>query len=298
MTTRTTLAWCGWRLRMPETWRPLRLEGGQRTGSMMIGDATEAKFKVSWASVAPSRAKRAWSRRRGRAGGQAETPPAAGGFSECRLLRSDQNAQAIWTGYAESAGLLVELVYNREGEAGGLAEIERTVLPSLAAEVEEDGATLWSIFGTSFRVPRGFVLTDRSLHLGEISLRFARRKERLAVGQVYPAELALSRRPLGFWLRNWPWERNAARRFRADGEDRPWRVERGGDELAGLLRAGRKALRWPLGFLGAQRTLSAAVVDGGLGRIFRAEIESPRGPDEAVLKEAIRHMDAETAVGP
>ena len=84
----------------------------------------------------------------------------------------------------------------------------------------------------------------------------------LSLGQVYPADLAISRRPLGFWLRNWPWERKTLRPHRALGEDRPWRVE---------LESG--------------------------GRILRAEVQSPRAPEESILAQAVRDMNRPAGEG-
>ena len=63
----------------------------------------------------------------------------------------------------------------------------------------------------------------------------------------------------------------------------------------GLIRHGRKSVRWPLGFLAARRVVSAAVVNEKLGRVFRAELESPREPDESLVREAVSRMDAAQA---
>ena len=294
----SVLAWCGWRLRMPRDWRPLRLEGEARSGSAMIGDAVEARLKVSWVRVAKARAKRCWSRRLRRRAERVEQPPPRG-FTDCVLLRPAKGRQLIWVGCAEGSGLVVELIYRRPEGPGRQDQVDRVVLPSLQAAPPGGDGTLWSIFGASFVAPRGFALVGRSLHLGEISLRFARGREVLSLGQVYPADLALSRRPLGFWLRSWPWEQKALRRFRQLGEDRPWRVERGGCELVGLLRAGRKAVRWPLGFLAPRRVLSAAAVDVAAGRILRGELQSPGEPAESVLARAVGDMNrADEEAGP
>lgn len=284
------LAWCGWRLRLPEDWRPLRLEGGWKAGRLMIGDATEAILKVAWARVPPARARAAWERRIRRAARERRTPVPRG-FTECALLRPRKSAQAIWSGCAEPAGLLLEVVYSAAADASRRGRVENQVLPSLAAEAPEGvSGTCWSIFGAAFVAPSGWVLLGQSLHLGQISLRFARGKDRLSVGQVYPAGLALARRPLGFWLRSWPWEQKTLRRFRAAGDAQPWRLPCDGGEHAGLLRRGRKRIRWPLGFLAPRNVASAAVVDGTRGRILRAEIESPREGDESILRVAVLGM--------
>jgi len=292
------LAWCGWRLRMPQDWRPLRLEGEAKAGSAMIGDAAKARLKVSWVQVPKARAKRCWSRRLRRVQAERVESPPPRGFTDCILLRPQKGERLIWVGCAEGSGLVVELIYRRPEGRGRDDQVDRVVMPSLQAAPPGEGGTFWSIFGAGFVAPGGFALAGRSLHLGEISLRFARGKEVLSLGQVYPADLALSRRPLGFWLRSWPWEQKALRRFRPLGEDRPWRVQRRGGELAGLLRAGRKAVRWPLGFLAPRRVLSAAAVDLSAGRILRGELQSPAEPGEPILARAIGDMNrAEAEAG-
>jgi hypothetical protein len=290
--TGNVLAWCSWRLRMPEEWRPLRLEGTDRAGNVMIGTATEAILKVSWAKVPPARVKRLWSRRvKKRSATRREAPPPRG-FADCAILRPRKGTRTTWVGCAQPAGLLLELVYSQAPGDGRANDVERLVLPSLAAEGPEDAAgSLWAIFGASFLAPRGFRLMGQSLHLGEVSLRLARGKDVLFLGQVYPADLALSRRPMGFWLWNWPWETNALRRFRARGEDRPWRVATEEGEMAGLLRRGRKRLRWPLGFLAPRRVVCGAVVDPRLGRILRGAVQSPAEPEESVLQAAVLGMN-------
>ena len=281
---------------MPPDWRPLRLEGDAKAGSAMIGDTVEARLKVIWARVPPARAKRCWSRRL-RRGAERVGIPSPRGFTECVLLRPKKGERTIWVGYSAPAGLVVELLYRNAAGRGKAGDLERFVLPSLQADPPGGGGTFWSIFGASFVAPKGFALVGRSLHLGEISLRFARGKEVLSLGQVYPADLAISRRPLGFWLRNWPWERKTLRPHRALGEDRPWRVELESGAMSGLLRAGRKRVRWPLGFLAPRRVLSAAVVDASAGRILRAEVQSPRAPEESILAQAVRDMNRPAGEG-
>lgn len=292
----TDLSWCGWRLRMPPEGRPLRIEGNWRAGTMMVGSATDAMLRIRWARLSPARARRAWARRLRRSKGQ-RLDRAPSGFTDCAVLKPRKSAQTIWLGIAEEMGLLLDLVYSSADGARHLREIERVVLPSLAAEPAggREG-THWSVFGARFVTPPGFTLLGQSLHLGEISLRLARGKDRLWVGQVYPADLALARRPLGFWLRSWPWEQHARRRFRATGEDDKWQSAGGEGARAGVIRHGRKRIRWPLGFLGPRRVVSAALVDERRGRILRAELESPREPEESIVRDAILKMDAVPAV--
>jgi hypothetical protein len=298
-----SLAWCGWSLRLPPQWRPLRVEGDGRTGNMMVGSATDATLRIRWARLSPARARRAWARRVRRAKGQplARTP---GGFTDCAILKPHKSAQTVWLGIAEEAGLLLDLVYNSAGDAKYVREIERVVLPSLAAEpLGTREGSHWAIFGARFVTPPGFTLLGQSLHLGEISLRLARGKDRLSVGQVYPSDLALARRPLKFWLRSWPWEKGALRRYReiGDVEMRDATLFPAGNRVVSpisgpsLLRLGRKRIRWPLGFLAPRRVVSAAVVDEQRGRILRAELESPGQPEESIVRDAILRMDASPA---
>ena len=48
MTQETTIAWAGWRVRVPEDWRPLKLEGGWAKGSLMLGREGSPFVLIKW----------------------------------------------------------------------------------------------------------------------------------------------------------------------------------------------------------------------------------------------------------
>jgi hypothetical protein len=234
--------------------------------------------------------------RSGRLGGPVRTATAAGDFDvSARVGPKDARGEAAggavwaWYGFSSAAGLGLELAASGHLDSRQRRALDDLVLPSLRL-APADQPTRWAVFEASFVSPAGFLLRAARLHVGDIALCLAARGgRRLLLRQVYPADLALSRRPLEAWLDYPPFREH--RRFRREGEAQPWQAASFGRRLEGLLRRGRKALPAPLGPLGGRRSVAAAARDTELERLLLAEYDGPHEADPDVVAEAIGQMN-------
>ena len=95
----------------------------------------------------------------------------------------------------------------------------------------------WKIYSAQFTVPAGYVLNHSRLATGDIALEFEREnRQKLTVRQVYPAGLALQRRPMRGWLRD-----------RITTERRRLRIDREEKSQHQLKWVGWKRLPFPFG---------------------------------------------------
>jgi len=294
------LAWAGWRLRAPRDWRPLGLGGAGREGFLVLGDAGSPIVRIRW--LRPARRRfdaRRWvlrcAKRLAGRGARVEETDASPAFDvSARVAAKDPRGDAAkpvwgWYGFSGAAGLGLELVASGRTDARQRRALEDIALPSLRAGAGTE-PTRWAVFETSFVSPPGFALERAQLHVGDIALCLrAPGGRRLLLRQVYPADLALSRRPLEAWLDHPPFRQQ--RRFRRAGQTQPWQAASFGRSLDGILRRGRKSLPAPLGPLGRRRSLAAAVTDPDLERLLLAEYDAPKEADPNVVKEAIGLMN-------
>jgi len=209
-----------------------------------------------------------------------------------RVVAKDPRGEApvwAWYGFSASAGLGLELVASGQIDTRQRKALDEIVLPSLGATPAE-APSRWSVFEASFLSPAGFTLERAQLHVGDIALCLrARGGRRLLLRQVYPADLALSRRGLEAWLDHPPFREQ--RRFRRLGEPQPWQATSFGRTLEGVLRRGKKSLPAPLGPLGRRRSVAAVACDADLERLLLAEYDDPKDADAGVLAEEIGHMN-------
>jgi hypothetical protein len=291
------LAWAGWSTRVPPDWRPLSVTGTWRRGAMMLGDAARALVQVKWWRPGSRRFDpERWIRRRVRkAAGRMAKPqppqdaprdfPVAG----CAAHEAAGGGRRLWYGYAPEANLAIEFVIDRDIPVRHRKSIDGRVLPLLAAAPAGEG-TRWAVLDVSFGAPAGFVYRAARLHLGDVALCFAAGGgRRLLLRQVYPSGLALSRRELGKWLAHPPFREH--RRPRPAGECEEWTAESFGRRLAGVIRGGRKALPWPLGFVAPRRTVAAAVEDPDLERLLIVEYDAPDDAPSRLAAEAVAAMN-------
>ena len=300
----STLAWEGWRLEMPDQWRPLSIDGTPRRGKLTLGDGERVLLRMNWwrprwRRFDPQR----WLDRRVRSmGGGAALPrqdirprgfdPVAW-LPEARPRRGRQ--RAVWYGYAPEAGLVLEAVVNANLPARLLKRIERNVLPSLSLAAE-GATTQWAVFGAGFRIPSDLYLKAHCLRLGDIALRFTGRGgRRLTVRQIYPGEVALKRRTMKRWLTVWPFKEH--KRYKSVEDDQEWPPDSDRPERSGILCRGVKRLPAPLGWVSARRCVSACVQDASLDRLLLVQCEARRSVDEAALAEIIDGMSPASETG-
>lgn len=294
------LAWMGWQMRVPADWRPLRIEGDWTRGYVIAGDASEPVLQVKWwrpgrerfdADRWITRRLKALRLRRGGAGGPTEPR----GFTstawvpEDPLLESKRNLLRMWYGYAELAGLVIEVAVSEDAPKKAKREVWAKSLPSMTA-YDAGGLTRWAVFGGSFESPAGYRLTGKKLLLGDLAVWLrAKDGSQLTLRQVYPYQLAIGRRKLERWMDVRPYKER--RRYRSTDIAQVWRTRSFGRTLVGMKRIGQKRLPAPLGFCSPRRTMAVAVHDADLDRLLLAEHESPHEPDEQLLAAAIGRMN-------
>ncbi len=302
------LAWAGWRMRVPRDWRPLRIGGGRRGGSMMIGDQATALVQVKWSRRPPDGFDpRRWIAerlaRRKLVPARSETAPPGGQFDVLAWVRradSRRNAErSIWYGYSPHAQLLLEVLIHADRARQKPAAVLRGVLASLGGS-RPDGPTDWAVFEASFRSPPGMDVVARRFSAGHMAVLFGSagdgpRGRRLLLRQVYPVDLALSRRDLAAWMRSGPFAER--RRFYPAADPEDWSVPSFGRTLEGLIRRGRKRLPWPLGWAAPRWTVAASARDRELDRLLLAEYDSPEPDGDAAVAEAIGQMNRAALCG-
>jgi hypothetical protein len=299
---RSLLAWEGWRLAMPREWQPLKLSGSHEKGFVIVGDSQVAIFQLKWLRPGGRGGCRgeAWVAGRLKQLGAAPEahPPAAARFTACGwvngLQKEEGKRTTYWYGVAEGAGLLLEFVVNGVLPDGLLRIAVREVLPSLAA-TDRDAETMWAMYDMSFASPPGYRLARRQLRSGDVALEFRRGgRETLLLRQVYPADLALSRRPYERWLALYPFTEHRRLR-RSSVRSDPW-SDAGRARLRGVRRRAWKRLAAPLGWCAPRRSTALAVTDESSNRLLIAEHMSADEPDESLCAEAVAAMNRDARV--
>ncbi|MBI1337017.1 MAG: hypothetical protein GC164_08655 [Phycisphaera sp.] len=294
---RSLLAWAGWRMEVPDDWRPLKLSGTPAKGNMIIGDSLCAFFSIHWERLknGPMLDAQGWIAQRLKKQGLLpdNRPPAAEHFSACtwsRGIQSEEDKQTTyWYGYAAPAELVIGVKVNGVLPDRELSQITDHILPSLRTSPIDADST-WAMYDLSFIAPPGFTLDKRHLFTGDIAMEFRKgRGESLLLRQVYPAELALKRRSFERWLEVYPFKEHRRLR-RSTLTTEPWRYPKR-ERLDGLWRFGRKRLGFPLGGVASRWTTALIAHDPTVNRLLIAEHLSTQEPDRGICEEAILSMN-------
>ena len=298
----TCIAWHGWSLQAPSAWRPLRLEGDRRRGAVMIGDAEQALVQVKWLRPGQRHFKaQTWLKERiaGVAPHCSPDPdaPLPHGFVASTWLIGkpgrDGIRRSVWYGYSARDDLVVEFMVNDAVEERLRKKVWREVLPSLRVRKANE-PTGWALFDVGFETPAGFDLDQKRLASGDVSLFFvAGRRESLLLRQVYPAQVALERRPMERWIAHFPFKEH--RRFRHEGFEN-WGVTEP-RPMEGMCRRGWRRLPSPLGRCAERVAVSVAVVDKNLDRLLLAEHASACDQGDAVVTRAVARMNWHRNIG-
>ena len=292
------LAWEGWQLAIPPEWQPLKLTGSREKGAVIVGDGEAAILQLKWRRTDRQWAGRgdAWvaARLKQVCAEPEADPPAAAGFTACGWvngLEQEEGKRTIyWYGYSEAGGLLLEVVVNGVLPDRLRQVSARDVLPTLAV-TGSDEATMWAMYGMRFVSPPGFRLARRQLRSGDVALEFRKgRAEALLLRQVYPADLALERRPYERWLELYPFVEHRRLR-RSTVRTDAWRhATRAG--LGGIRRRAWKRLGVPLGWCAPRRSVALAARDQASNRLLIAEYMTAGEMDDAVCAGALGAMSA------
>ena len=287
---RSTLAWCGWELPVPEDWSAMKITGGWMKGSMMIGRESEPIVLIKWwrPEHAHFNAKVWLDRRFGDLGVLADAEPALpAGFAEAgwvtHLENRDGSSKTVWYGYAPSANLVVEFISTSIVAQSLRDTVFSELLPTLRVSGADESVE-WSLFSTRFVTPPGYRLNAHHLTLGDIALDLRKGKHtRLLVRQVFPAGLALERRPIDSWFAASPFMERR-------------RMSRQATRLAcpghGVRQRGWKRLPAPLGWLKPRYCDRIATVDGGRDRLCIAELQEPKEFEAGLIEKTMGAMQS------
>ncbi|HBC88455.1 MAG TPA: hypothetical protein DCZ94_16020 [Lentisphaeria bacterium] len=288
------ISWQGFSMPLMREWRPLRIEGVFKKGSITIGDVSGPLFEARW--LRPGAADfdgRAWidSNKMKSNDKIASAPPRPQGFTSVGWIKGfeekDSGKKTVWWGYSVEGQIILEIIISELVEPAAYEWIISNVLPSVKVFKPEEEWT-WRIFSAQFKVPAGFILESHKLNNGDMSLCFRRpRKERLILRQVYPAELALSRRALEKWFENSPFSER--RRF-SEAKDGCRSVGKKDFTVDGW-----KLVPFPLGFIRPRRCSRIAVVDDASDRIFLTEYEYGKRDSGEIAQVAVKGMRGGTA---
>ena len=290
------LAWMGWQLSMPSDWRPLRIEGEWQKGKMVVGDGEQLSMQIQWLRSGNKRfnpdrviEQRAHKEKKKNSLSESTSCPSAEGFGNMSWLKGEaDNERAVWSGYSANNDLLIEIIA-RLIDGKTIKWFEKRIIPSLRA-FSADEAMPISVFGSSFMSPPGFQIKTWKLKLGDITIQLeAKGGKSLLLRQVYPAGLALSRRPMEQWQKLKPFKEH--RKFKADGEPAQCEIEKQGRTLKGIRSRGFKRLPAPLGMIAARKSMSVVVHDAAADRIFVAEYDAKRDAREKITDDAIASMN-------
>ncbi|MCX5658711.1 MAG: hypothetical protein NTW19_03190 [Planctomycetota bacterium] len=207
------IGWAGLLLPVPANWALYEVQGNAEEGRVGLADDECPRLRLQWGAVTRRRfnADKFVRRRLNRASGKSKnsTDPRVVEhpvFAPLMTLADDKAGIDRAAGYCPASGRVVEVVYHR----GSLREDRAwstAILPGLRDQ-PRTGPARWSFFDVSFVAPAGFLYDKATLNLGDmrVDLRSGARPNAgpaMGVRHVYPAGLALARRPLEAWLLAW-----------------------------------------------------------------------------------------------
>jgi hypothetical protein len=288
-------AWCGWALRLPEDWRPLKFYGNGFDGNVHLGNAERGILRVRWQRFKgrgpdPVRWKKYRARSLGAGRGKPDIPAPADvpGVPDAVTVHTARGV--VWSGCSFPTRLALEIAISADIDEPEVAAILTRILPTLQTYPVSE-KTPWVLFNTSFRTPPGYLLHKYRLHLGDLAILVTdhARNARIMVRQVYPATLALQRRELKKWLAVPPFP-DRRRRRRIQGPDR-WEIRDGARSLDGFLESGTAKVPAPLGFWRPRFWTAAIVRDTTADRLLMAEAQFQHGDPVEAVRASILDMN-------
>lgn len=206
--------WAGWLTTIPDAWRLIRVDGDSRRGKLGLGDGEAVRLQLAWASVTrrrfnPERFARRHLRRSIR-------PRRARRAAEFELIdnarlqpliryRDDEHQLDRYVGYAPDTRRVMDIVCHRTHKRAD--RFARDITIADLTDQPDDKPVRWAFFAVSFTAPERFRHDSATLNLGDMRVRLVRRaglirNEYLTVRHIYPAELAMMRGDLDYWLDN------------------------------------------------------------------------------------------------
>ena len=291
---KTKIAWQGWEIPAVDDWRPLEIDGDYKRGKMMIGNSVAPLLQVKW--WRPDEKNfyaEEWIRARIREfkATPSMNPPRPKAFSNSGWIKElefqEDVTKTIWYGFERDAGVMMEIVMTSITDKALQAKIITDLIPELKVySIEED--TYWSLYDISFHVPKGYILKRKHLYSGDIALEFQDDDKRhLVLRQIYPAELALSRRSMGGWLDNPAFK--FKRRFKLES-DSEWKTGKA-NIVDALKRVGKRYIPFPLQWLFPKYVSAIIAKDSELDRLLIAEAFSDEKEFFAEVEKAVLRMN-------
>lgn len=204
-TNRQLLAWQGWSLDVPADWNPVRIEGGWRSGFVLLADLHKPRLGLRWGAADGKRfSPEIWARSAirdevGVIAAKEARPLACGPFeASIHFPEPQPPGRDVWVGFSRASGRGAELIYHAQKRDDVLAD---QIVPTLR-DGAPDQPQAWSVFDLSCRVPAGMKLKSHLFNAGDLRLVFAcaRTGRYASIRQIAVARLALSRMPLAKWL--------------------------------------------------------------------------------------------------
>ena len=287
------LAWSGWQLRVPDNWRPVKLEGNFTKGAMFIGDEASPYLMLRWWRPLLEGQKKfdfeEWleSRFKKLHALPHPHPPTSPDMDHTAwvkdLQKKHKKSRTVWYGYKASAETVIEILMTSLTPSEIQEKIVRNVIPTLEIAAKGDPIP-WDLFTASFLSPPNFILDTHRLYSGDVALRLVKDRETLTLRMVYPAGLALSRRKLANWLDSSPF---LERRKNRAATQQDW----SSGSIKGIQRRGWKRLPFPLGGINPKYSTIIAVVDEQLDRLLIAEHRTPKPEDPFLTQQAVQQMN-------
>ena len=212
-------AWAGYLLNIPATFRLSSIEGDHRQGSFRLVDGERVRLEFSWATETrgrfdfPAFAKKklGGSRKRGEPDPDSKVRELSVPGSDLQLFHLPDEEGRIdrFVGWSSKTHRVVQIVYSRAADRED-EFVAGTCIPGVIDQ-PRDQPMKWAFFDCSFVTPSGLYYQNATLNLGDMSVRVSARGSdlrgpALTVRQLYPASLALLRRPLVDWIRSWTLE--------------------------------------------------------------------------------------------
>lgn len=273
---------------LKEDWRPLRIEGDHKKGSVTIGNMDGPVFQLRWLRPSKNYDGVKWikGRCKATAGGQtSDNPPCPEAFEQAEWIENlairQESEKTVWWGYSKTGAVLVEILLTNLCSQEVNRWFKRHALPKLDVTPPTEDC-VWSVYSCRFTIPPGYILNRKRLASGDLAFEFiGTTGKKIIIRQVFPALLALQRRSYQAWLRDRVFKER--RRCRKESEATL-------DDGLQLNWTGRKKLPFPFGFLFPRQWVAVICHDEFLDRLLIVESEWKKGRQVAAIDPILDSM--------
>jgi hypothetical protein len=207
--------WAGLLMDIPGQWRLYKVEGSARQGQVGLADSMHPRLEILWDTVrnkgidAHRLALRHLKRVVGKTAGKDFENDVErirnDNFNPLLFYRNKSAGLDQCTAYCPKTYRAFEIAYhlNASPEDNGF---RKDMLASLKDQPADSGQK-WAFYSVSFVAPPGYVYSSSSLNLGDMSVTLVDNHSRglrpsVSIRQIYPAELALSRKKMEEMLKD------------------------------------------------------------------------------------------------